>query len=197
MATCYMLYDICFIYICICMYVYIYIYIYHKSCIFMEHPMIINQKTGLFHLFSSWTPAGTRVIDSRLQLLWHRWLGDLSFSPNPLLWGIYWSTGILRKFKGNPSFWVNLLEIQHVGKSTMCCTSPGHRPRLWQFENSWHEPTKMGPYYVGTIINTSHLSMVWIPPATHVWRFGVSESRTPIWGWFGRFWRWNHSTGCH
>jgi hypothetical protein len=27
MATCYMLYDICFIYICICMYVYIYIYI--------------------------------------------------------------------------------------------------------------------------------------------------------------------------
>ena len=97
-VTCYMIYA-SYICICICMYVYIYIYIYHKSCIFMEHPMIINQKTGLFHLFSSWTPAGTRVIDSRLQLLWHRWLGDLSFSPNPLLWGIYWSTGILRNLE--------------------------------------------------------------------------------------------------
>ena len=27
--------------------------VYHKSCILMEHPMIISQKTGLFHLFSS------------------------------------------------------------------------------------------------------------------------------------------------
>ena len=97
--------------------------VYHKSCILMEHPMIISQKTGLFHLFSSWTPAGTRVIDSRLQLLWHRWLGDLSFSPNPL-WGIYWSTGILR----------NLEKISGKSKSTILGES-SRNPASWEIHH--------------------------------------------------------------
>ena len=157
-----------------------YVYIYHKSCIFMEHPMIISEKTGVCSIDFPAEPLQERVSSTHgfsfcdiggwgiCRFPQSHYCGvstDLLESweilPKCSMYGIFTyiypknGTNVgkytihraygLRKLKGNPPFWVNLLEIQHVGKSTMCCTSPGHHPRLWQFENSWHEPTRMGP----------------------------------------------------
>ena len=69
--------------------------------------------------------------------------------------------------------WENFREIQihHFGwifsKSSILGNPPcvvlflGHHSRLWQFENSSHEPTKMGPYAIYQFTVGTIISMDW------------------------------------